>query len=245
MAVVMATGALFTGTAQAAPDAPLANTCKSINGTLVVPCYGADVVVRDVSSLCRWADATPDETCAMPIEPKVSESLVQSYESSWTHRALGLQYALANDMPLRNAPWVGTHNSFNSIAEMGPTLSDTDSNQELSLTDQLRLDVRSLELDLHWFPSVSDLLFAPVVCHAQSRHEGARSRSRSARSSARSQRGCARIATRSSSSTSRTTSPPASATATRTRRPWRGSPRPSARSSTGRAARDAPSFRST
>ena len=58
-------------------------------------------------------------------------------------------------MPLRNAPWVGTHNSFNSIAEMGPTLSDVDSNQQLSLTDQLRIDVRSLELDLHWFPSVS------------------------------------------------------------------------------------------
>jgi hypothetical protein len=172
LAVVMATGALLTGTAQAAPDAPLANTCKSINGNLVVPCYGADVVTRDTSSLCRWANATPDETCALPPEPAVSESAVQAYESSWTHRALGLQYALANDMPLRNAPWVGTHNSFNSIAEMGPTVSDADSNQQLSLTDQLRIDVRSLELDLHWFPSVSDLLFAPVVCHAESQHEG-------------------------------------------------------------------------
>ena len=168
----MATGALLTGTAQAAPDAPLANTCKSINGNLVVPCYGADVIVRDTSSVCRWADATPDETCATPIEPAVSESAVAAYESSWVHRALGLQYALANDMPLRNAPWVGTHNSFNSIAEMGPTVSDTDANQQVSLVDQLRIDIRSLELDLHWFPSVSDLLFAPVVCHAESQHEG-------------------------------------------------------------------------
>jgi hypothetical protein len=172
LAVALGAIVLFAGSAQAAPDAPLANTCKSINGTLVVPCYGADVVIRDTSSLCRWADATPDETCALPIEPKVSESLVQAYESSWTHRALGLQYALASDMPLRNAPWIGTHNSFNSIAEMGPTVSAVDANQQLSLTDQLRLDVRSLELDLHWFPSVSDLLFAPVVCHAESLHEG-------------------------------------------------------------------------
>ncbi|MEA2272342.1 MAG: hypothetical protein QOI98_1050, partial [Solirubrobacteraceae bacterium] len=72
----------------------------------------------------------------------------------------------------RNAPWVGTHNSFNSIAEMGPTLSDTDANQQLSLTDLLRVDIRSLELDLHWFPSVYQPLIAPVVCHAESLHEG-------------------------------------------------------------------------
>jgi hypothetical protein len=73
---------------------------------------------------------------------------------------------------LANAPWVGTHNSFNSTAEMGPTLSNTDSNQQLSLVDQLGLDVRSLELDLHWFPSASGGGFAPVVCHARGPEEG-------------------------------------------------------------------------
>jgi hypothetical protein len=172
LAVVVGAMVLLAGSAQAAPDAPLANTCKGINASLVVPCYGADVLVRDASSYCRWANVTPDETCATPIEPAVSESAVAAYESSWAHRALGLQYALANDMPLRNAPWVGTHNSFNSIAEMGPTLSDTDANQQLSLTDLLRVDVRSLELDLHWFPSVYQPLIAPVVCHAESLHEG-------------------------------------------------------------------------
>jgi hypothetical protein len=164
--------ALLAGTAHAAPDAPLANKCKSINGTLVVPCYGGDVLIRDVSSVCRWANATPDETCALPPEPAVSETAVAAYESSWVHRALGLQYALGNDMPMRNAQWVGTHNSFNSIAEMGPTLSAIDSNQQLSLTDLLRIDIRSLELDLHWFVSVRDPVFRPVVCHAESLHEG-------------------------------------------------------------------------
>jgi hypothetical protein len=43
---------------------------------------------------------------------------------------------------------------------MGPTLSDSDPNQQLSLVDQLRIDVRALELDVHWF------LNRPVVCHA-------------------------------------------------------------------------------
>ncbi len=67
---------------------------------------------------------------------------------------------------MANAPWVGTHNSFNSIAEMGPTLSDTDANQQLTLVDQLRLGVRSLELDVHLW------LGRPVVCHAQGDHSG-------------------------------------------------------------------------
>ncbi len=36
-----------------------------------------------------------------------------------------------------------------------------------SLVHLLRVDVRSLELDLHWFPSASGGGMTPVVCHAQ------------------------------------------------------------------------------
>jgi phosphatidylinositol-specific phospholipase C-like protein len=90
----------------------------------------------------------------------------------WTQRALGLQYELASDVPLRNAPWVGTHNSFNSTAEMGPALSPLDSNQKLPIVDQLRLGIRSVELDVHWFPSARTGGFAPVVCHATGEHGG-------------------------------------------------------------------------
>jgi hypothetical protein len=91
---------------------------------------------------------------------------------AWTQRALELQYELASDVPLRNAPWVGTHNSFNSVAEMGPALSPLDSNQKLPIVDQLRLGIRSLELDVHWFPSARAGGFAPVVCHATGEHGG-------------------------------------------------------------------------
>jgi hypothetical protein len=89
-----------------------------------------------------------------------------------TGDALAFQYELASDMPLRNAPWVGTHNSFNSSAEMGPALSAMDSNQRIAIVDQLDLGVRSLELDVHWFPSVQAGGFAPVVCHATGEHAG-------------------------------------------------------------------------
>jgi hypothetical protein len=131
----------------------LTQRCRGVNEVLRGPCRGTEQIVSSAVAECRNAGA-----CAGPA--------VDAYERSWAHRALGLQYELAADVPLRNAPWVGTHNSFNSHAEMGPTLSDTDSNQQLSLVDQLRLDVRSLELDVHTFRN------EPVVCHARGRDQG-------------------------------------------------------------------------
>lgn len=83
-----------------------------------------------------------------------------------TLRQLDLQYELASDQPLRNTPWVFTHNSFNSPAEMGLTLSSQDRNQNLTLVDQLDEGVRSLELDVHLF------LGRPVLCHATGPHLG-------------------------------------------------------------------------
>jgi hypothetical protein len=108
--------------------------------------HGLTQLQRDAQNDCRYAGACSDDIAA--------------YERSDTHRTLVFQYALGDALALRDAPWVGTHNSFNSATEMGPTVSNSDPNQQLSLVDQLRLDVRSLELDVHWW------LNRPVVCHA-------------------------------------------------------------------------------
>ncbi len=83
-----------------------------------------------------------------------------------TLRQLDLQYELAGDVPLANAPWVFTHNSYNSPAEMGVALSPQDRNQDLTVVDQLDEGVRSLELDVHLF------LGRPVVCHSTGPHLG-------------------------------------------------------------------------
>jgi hypothetical protein len=91
---------------------------------------------------------------------------VDDYQGGWVDRALGLQYELGADAPLVDAQWVATHNSYNSTAEMGQTLSAQDSNQTLAIVDQLRIDVRSIELDLHRWVSPSDGGVGPVVCHA-------------------------------------------------------------------------------
>jgi hypothetical protein len=176
ISLLMPTVASGQGGGQTVPLASeggsLTRFCRETDDRLHGPCRGIEVLAAAVSAACRRAGIVNDTECDTPLSPEVAAAAVDAYEHSWTHRALGLQYRLAGDVGLRNAPWVGTHNSFNSTAEMGPTLSDTDSNQQLTLVDQLRLDVRSLELDVHWFPSVEAGGFAPVVCHATGEHAG-------------------------------------------------------------------------
>jgi hypothetical protein len=90
---------------------------------------------------------------------------------AWVTAALADQYQLGNSLPLRDAPWWGTHNSFNSPKEMGPALSALDPNQKIKIAGQLDLGARQLELDVHWVPTVrrfSKTVYAPVVCHALS-----------------------------------------------------------------------------
>jgi hypothetical protein len=106
-----------------------------------------------------------EESCASAPGSHPSATAVAAYASTWTHRALGLQYELASDVPFRNAPWIGTHNSFNSMA-YGYTPSRSDSNQKLTLTQQLQIDVRSVELDVHWINGEAH------VCHGTEQHAG-------------------------------------------------------------------------
>jgi hypothetical protein len=167
LAAALATGALLAaGLPAAAPAQTLDQACRDAQlapGT----CSGITKLSERAAAECRRRGLVPDESCTGPMGRRVIRAEVKAHESSWVHRTLGYQYELGNGVPLRDAPWVGTHNSFNSTSEE-PTLSHTDSNQQLSLTDQLRIDIRSLEIDVHWNPSVhAGGAPAPVVCHAQ------------------------------------------------------------------------------
>ena len=154
----------------------LAAPAVAVADPLAGPQTVVDQAAADTAAACRRSTPATDEQCAaVPLAPAVSEAAVASYENSEVHRQLALQYALAGDVPLVQAPWLGTHNSFNTTARAA-TLSGLDSNQQLSMTDQLRIDIRSLEVDVHWFPSAeSGGDYAPVLCHARSgeeRHAG-------------------------------------------------------------------------
>lgn len=102
----------------------------------------------NVQAACRRADGP----CPHPD--------VAAFERSATHRALAFQYRLGSAIPLRDAPWVGTHNSYNTATEP-VTLSGSDHNQQVSMVDQLRMGVRSLELDLHFVRGTV------MVCHGR------------------------------------------------------------------------------
>lgn len=77
--------------------------------------------------------------------------------ADWLSDSLAFQYRLGNELPLVNAPWVGTHNSSNASTE--PPANNQDYNQDLSIRQQLDIGVRSLEMDVHYVKGV------PLVCH--------------------------------------------------------------------------------
>ena len=110
---------------------------------------------------------------ALLIAAPAAADDLERYRASWIHRALALQYELSSDMPFRNLPWVATHNSYNSAAELGASsLSARDPNQVVTIIDQLEMDVRGLEVDTHLFPSQATGTPAPVVCHARPASQG-------------------------------------------------------------------------
>ena len=113
----------------------------------------ATKAVEQAAATCRREPLGREECAQVLGTPDASPAAVAAHEASETARSLRLQRALGDRLPLVDGLWIGTHNSFNSTSE-SPTLSQSDSNQQLSLTDQLRLDVRSLELDAHWWPSL-------------------------------------------------------------------------------------------
>ena len=122
-----------------------------------------EAVQNGTAAACRMplrsVSDSASEQCS-PIDGRtISEAQVAAYGQSWTHRALSLQRGLDDSAPLVEEQLPHTHNSFNASSySLGstsyyPTLTNQDPNQVYSLTDQLRMDVRAIEIDLHWMPS--------------------------------------------------------------------------------------------
>src|SRR3954468_16197775 len=157
--------ALMAGAAQAQAHTTADGTCGSLSPS-AAPCTGLDKLAERAAAECRRI-GVPEKRCVLPLGHRVSRKIVARYRDTWLHRTAAFQYGLGDGVPFLRAQWLGTHNSFNSTAD-DPTLSHTDSNQQLSLTDQLDIDMRSLELDLHYIPSVAaGGTSTVVVCHGR------------------------------------------------------------------------------
>ncbi|MCW2784602.1 MAG: Conserved exported or envelope protein of unknown function [Marmoricola sp.] len=164
---LVATATLSGSPATAAdPTASPTAACDAIS-PYAIPCVALGKVADAVSTECRRA-GVPDALCVLPLAHKVTQAARDAYVASWVHKTAQFQYGLGDPLPLRDAQWIGTHNSFNSLSN-SLTISHADSNQQLTLTQQLDIDVRAIELDLHNVPSYLGLLGPKVVtvCHGQ------------------------------------------------------------------------------
>lgn len=172
LAVALALVASFLATTPATQAAAPAATpsptapCDAIS-PIAIPCVALGKVFNAVNAECRRV-GIPDSLCALPLAYSVTQAARDAYRTSWAHQTAAFQYALQDSVPLRDVQWVGTHNSFNGLG-YPLTLSRADSNQQLTLTQQLDIDVRALELDLHHTPGLLGLLGPKVVtvCHGQ------------------------------------------------------------------------------
>lgn len=120
---------------------------------------------------CRRVPEAQEPVCPSIDGRPVHESAMQAYEQGWVARALDLQRELDLDVPLTESLIPHTHNSGNSTA-YDPSVTINDANQVVSVTDQLRLGIRGIELDLHWTPNPAgdpaQGFRAVVQCHGQS-----------------------------------------------------------------------------
>ncbi|MBV9872225.1 MAG: hypothetical protein JO214_16565 [Frankiaceae bacterium] len=160
---------------------------STINTPLYAFCRGLQAVAASVGAICRTPlrdlpSKGAADSCALVDGRKVSEKQVEKYRHSWVHHALLLQRRLDARSPLYEAQFAGSHNTFNASSyfvpangkpvDYYPTLTNQDPNQVFSIADQLRLDIRGIEIDLHWvlslYGSVSTGGYWVDVCHGDS-----------------------------------------------------------------------------
>ncbi|HSP03633.1 MAG TPA: hypothetical protein VLR27_09045 [Acidimicrobiales bacterium] len=134
-------------------------------------CGGLERATWLAAQHCRRVPPAQEPVCPSIDGRPVHEPAMAAFEEGWVARALDLQRELDLDVPLTEALILHTHNSGNSAA-YDPSVTINDANQVVSVTDQLRLGIRGIELDLHWTPHPTgdpgEGFRAVVQCHGQS-----------------------------------------------------------------------------
>jgi hypothetical protein len=158
-------GAAIAATAPAPGDASqqcYAQAAAAPDNRMALPCRLGEGVTNQAGADCRVLDDTDDQ-CAAIDGRDISAAEIAAYQRSWVHHALSLQRGIDATAPLMEEQIPHTHNTFNGSAyavprdgsqpSYYPTLTNQDPNQVYSISDQLDMDVRAIELDLHWVPS--------------------------------------------------------------------------------------------
>jgi hypothetical protein len=159
---------------------------STINTPMYTFCRGLQALTSAVAAICRTPERSLEpaakDSCGLIDGRRISERHIKRYRHSWVHEALRWQRRLDARWPLYEAQIAATHNTFNASsyfvprhgkpADYYPTLTNQDPNQVYSIRDQLRMDIRGVEIDLHWVPSLWGSLstggYWVDVCHGQS-----------------------------------------------------------------------------
>lgn len=130
-----------------------------------------DINNNDVGDVCEFmAPASRPTVVPACYQPNLLVAPDMSlHECTWNHFAHDLQRDLDADTPMVESLWLASHNSYNYPDQAHP--ASVDPNQVVTITDQLNLEMRTIELDIHWAesPRCSGELQA-IVCHSQTDH---------------------------------------------------------------------------
>jgi hypothetical protein len=125
------------------------------------------------ATLCEHLPLPPEGCAAATDGRPIDPAAVTAFANGWVPRALRLQGYLDEDQPLRNELIPHTHNSFNA-PQYGPSVTLLDPNQRYTMTDQLRMGIRGIEMDIHWVPlptglptPLTDLTNHVALCHGE------------------------------------------------------------------------------
>lgn len=102
----------------------------------------------------------------------VDSEPVDNFTKSWYKVALEFQQKLQLDTPINKANFLYSHNAYNAEAyQQFGNIRYQFPNHKYSIKDQLRMGIRMVELDVHWYLGTKfkkELL----LCHGQSNHTG-------------------------------------------------------------------------
>jgi hypothetical protein len=176
VALLASTAVLPAATAAPRTGADVVESCRARIGSAPQvgerACRTTEQFANGFGNGCRNAGGA--DTCAAFDGRKISAAHMAAYRKGWTHRALALQRGLDDNVPFSRATIPHTHNTFNASV-YNPTLTNQDPNQVYSITDQLEMDIRAVEMDVHWVPSPfgkpRNKMRAVVLCHGDV-HQG-------------------------------------------------------------------------
>ena len=133
-------------------------------------CGGVERGLWLAAQHCRRVSGLESSACPSIDGRQIDEAAMQAFEEGWVATALDLQRDLDLDVPLTDSLILHTHNSANSTA-YDPSFTTNDPNQVVTITDQLRLGIRGIEIDVHWAPQPSgdpaQGFRTPVQCHGE------------------------------------------------------------------------------